>query len=335
MEDIYKNCLGCHKNLSINHFDLKINSTNYYSRCRKCREIHNNRYTKKVIPYEKSFASHEKAQYWHPTKNDKIKPRDVSKATHKKYWFKCPDENCGHDFDMKIDNITCNNKWCGYCANQKLCNDEHCIICKEKSFASHEKAPFWHPTKNDKIKPRDIFKASGKKYWFKCPEENCGHDFDMSLGNITCGNTWCPHCNLKTEKKFFEHLINNKDILGIKTIKKGFRPKWANLRETHTFYIYDFYIILKNNVKIIIEIDGPQHYIQVSNWSSVLYNQIRDKIKERLAIKNETNMIRLNQEDILKNKNDWDKLFKDFISKKLENNDKIVIYDCADGKRYN
>ena len=137
MDNIYKNCEGCHKNLSINNFDLKKDSTNYYSRCIPCREIHNNRYIKKVIPYERSFASHEKAQFWHPTKNDKIKPRYVFKGTHKKYWFKCPNENCGHDFDMKIDNITCDNNWCAYCANKKLCNEEHCIICKEKSFASH------------------------------------------------------------------------------------------------------------------------------------------------------------------------------------------------------
>jgi hypothetical protein len=121
----------------------------------------------------------------------------------------------------------------------------------------------------------------------------------------------------------------------IKSIEKNYRPSWADLKQTHrTFYEYDFYIVLTNGVKIIFEIDGPQHYTKISNWSSVLKNQIRDEIKTRLAIKQEINLVRLNQEDILYDKNNWDKTVNDFIQKKYECNDEIEIYDCADGERY-
>ena len=40
------------------------------------------RQTKK-IPFEKSFASHPKSQFWHPTLNGDIKPRDVTKFSNK------------------------------------------------------------------------------------------------------------------------------------------------------------------------------------------------------------------------------------------------------------
>lgn len=45
-------------------------------------------------------------------------------------------------------------------------------------------------------------------------------------------------------------------------------------------------------------------------------------------------MIRLNQEDVLNDKNNWEMEFKSFIDKKNRNNDEIEIYDCSGGERY-
>jgi len=217
----------------------------------------------------------------------------------------------------------------------------------ERSLASYEgKTPngklivdCWHPTKNENEKPRDICKGTHDKHWFICPEENCGHDFDIAIYHVT-GNRWCRYCVNKTEGIFHKYTDENKDILKIKSIKIHFKPVWANFKETHfkqthgTYYEYDFIIELTNGVKIIVEIDGPQHSRQVSNWNSVLYTQIRDKIKERLAVKNGFNIIRLNQEDIYNNKNDWNKKFENYINRKFECKDRIDVTDYADGKRY-
>ena len=124
--------------------------------------------------------------------------------------------------------------------------------------------------------------------------------------------------------------MQQKENLQIKHIKHHYRPKWANLRKTHnTFYEYDFYIELINGVKIIIEIDGRQHYQQISNWKSPLYNQIRDTIKERLAGNQEFNIIRLNQEHIWEDKKNWQQTLDEFVKKKYENNDEIVIYHAC------
>ena len=35
------------------------------------------------IPYEKSFASHPKAEFWHPTKKKPVVPREVFKSKDK------------------------------------------------------------------------------------------------------------------------------------------------------------------------------------------------------------------------------------------------------------
>jgi hypothetical protein len=288
----------------------------------------------------KSFDSHPKADLWHKTKNGEVKPRDIFKGTDKKWHFTCPDEKCGHDFEIRIADITYNN-WCSYCATPSriLCDDKDCIPCYNKSFASHPKAKFWHKTKNIEkgkyVYPRDIFKGTNKQWHFTCPDEKCGEDFKMAINNITCSNHWCPFCKLKTERKFYKYLLANKDRLNIKDIKRKYRPEWANLRNTHgTYYEYDFYIVLTNGVEIIIEIDGRQHYMQVSNWDSVLLNQIRDRIKENLAADKEINMIRLNQEDVLHDKGNWEDITNKFIMDKYECNNETIIQNSAGGERY-
>ena len=74
--------------------------------------------------------------------------------------------------------------------------------------------------------------------------------------------------------------------------------------------------------------------MQVSNWATPLHNQIRDKMKERLATKQKIHLIRLNQEDVLCDKNNWEREIIEFMERIKSNKDKIEIYDAADGKRY-
>ena len=133
------------------------------------------------IPYEKSFASHPKAEFWHPTMNGTVVPREVFKSTHTKYWFIC--NTCNHSFDHMLFHIK-RGIWCPYCGKKQLCNDDKCKICKHHSFASHPKAKYWHPTKNKDVVPREVFKTTAIKYWFKC--DTCKHDFKSTLNNISC-----------------------------------------------------------------------------------------------------------------------------------------------------
>ena len=88
------------------------------------------------------------------------------------------------------------------CNSRKLCDNEDCSTCYNKSFASHNKAEFWSDKNVDeignKINPRQLFKSSGKKYLFNC---DCGHNFESSLNNIY-NNKWCPYC---ANKKLFDN----------------------------------------------------------------------------------------------------------------------------------
>jgi hypothetical protein len=137
------------------------------------------------IPFEKSFASHEKAKYW--SDKNELKPYVVKKSSHKKYWFDC--DICNHTFDKIINNITHGGSWCSYCKGDKLCNNDTCGFCYNKSFASHEQSVFWSNLNN--ILPRNVNKCSNVKYWFLC--NICNHNYQCSISN-KLKNRSCSYC---------------------------------------------------------------------------------------------------------------------------------------------
>lgn len=192
--------------------------------------------------FEKSFASHDKAKYWHPTLNGNIRPRDVARYDDRKYWFNC--DVCFHNIDITLSNVQAGN-WCGYCRNQKRCNEPSCQMCFNNSLASHEHAKHWHQTKNGNIVPRDVAKYDDRKYWFTC--DICNKDIHMSATNIRAGK-WCTCRKNKTEAKFLDFLLSTFD-----NVKKQFKLESCKNSETGRSFPFDFCL---PSIKIIIEIDG-------------------------------------------------------------------------------
>jgi hypothetical protein len=158
--------------------------------------------------YDKSFKSYKgkttngnlKVECWHPNENEDVNPRDVAISSGKKYWFQC--DKCPHSFNSLISGITGRDHWCPYCAGNKICGEDECNICYEKSFKSYIekttngnlKCDCWHLTKNGTIKPIDVSYSNGNKYWFQC--DVCPHSFNSSISNITKNNgSWCSYCS--------------------------------------------------------------------------------------------------------------------------------------------
>ena len=90
---------------------------------------------KKIIPFEKSFASHPKCRFW-STKNE-FPPEKYALKSHSKCWFDCTE--CGHTFDAILKNINRIDTWCTYCHHLKLCENDNCNSCFQKSFAAKSK----------------------------------------------------------------------------------------------------------------------------------------------------------------------------------------------------
>ena len=240
------------------------------------------------ICFNKSFASSKRAINWSVKNN--LAPRDAHLNSDKKYRFNC--DKCTHEFEARLHDITGKDSWCPYCSNKKLCSDNECNHCSNNSFATHEKAKYWS-VKNGNITPRQVFKSSYNKYWFNC--DNCPHEFKSVLYSINGGN-WCPICKNKTETKLHEALSQNYQVI--------YQPKydWCINIETNRRLPFDFEI---SDYNIIIELDGDQHFKQVSNWISPEETRQRDIFKMDRANENGYTVIRIYQMDVFKDKNNW------------------------------
>ena len=261
--------------------------------------------------FNNSFASHPKAEFW--SEKNTENPRYVFKSSHNKYWFVC--SVCDHSFDSGLNSIV-GGSWCSFCSNNRLCNNHECNYCFNKSFASYEKSKYWSDKNTEK--PRSIFKSSNYKYWFDCPD--CIQPYYSRLNAITKGH-WCSCRKHKTEKKLYDILKNI-----YPTLIRQFNQEWCKNKR---YLPFDFCI---PEHKIIIELDGPQHFQQVSNWCSPEEQFENDLYKEKCANDNNYSVIRLLQEDVLNDTYDW---LKDLCNtiEEIKNGDEIInIYLCKNGE---
>jgi len=253
-----------------------------------------------VLCENKSFVSHPKSVCW--SSENKISPRQIFKnADRRKYKFIC--DVCFHTFEINLKCITMKNQFCPYCAHQKLCEDKYCQMCWNNSFISIEKCKFL----TDKtINPRSLFKSTNKKYKFVC--DKCNNIFDSPLSAITNG-IWCPNCVNKTEEKLFNELTNHY------VVKRQFKPIWCKNPNTNKYLPFDFIL---EELNIIVEQDGPQHFKQIGNWQSPEVTKINDIYKMKCANENGFSIIRLLQKDIWHDRYNW-------LQELLENINKIVL----------
>lgn len=260
-----------------------------------------------VICENKSFASNTKrVGSW--SELNTLTPRQVFKSTADKYLFKC--SVCKHTFPAGLNKVTCDDKWCPHCGNTKLCSDRDCQWCFEHSFISSPLAIYW----DDPTDMRTVSRSSTTyKYAFKCKR---GHKFSALLNNISKGK-WCPMCFNKTEQELYDYLIIlYPDLDHHKTFD------WCKNPATNHHLVYDFYI---PSLNIIIELDGAQHFTQISNWGSPEQTLIKDIYKMQKAIERNIIVIRILQDDVWNNLNDWKNKLKQHMF--IHNTPEIVYLD--------
>jgi len=125
-----------------------------------------------------------------------------------------------------------------------------------------------------------------------------------------------PFCKNKTEIKLYD-LIKEKY-----TIIKQPKYDWCKNIETKKFLPFDFCI---EEYKIIIELDGIQHFQKVEHFKTLPEEQKkRDLYKQKCANDNGYSVIRIYQEDIYHNTFDWlnelHKIIEEIINNKIIQN---------------
>ena len=123
------------------------------------------------------------AKEWHPIKNGKLTPHDVSKGSNKKAWWLCSN---GHEWQAVISSRN-NGRGCPFCCNNKILkgfNDlktTHPILIKQ-----------WNYKKNGTLLPNNILPGSSKKVWWKCEK---GHEWSTTIYHRAIRKQGCPYCS--------------------------------------------------------------------------------------------------------------------------------------------
>lgn len=124
---------------------------------------------------------------WHPTKNGKLTPQDVTASSGKKVWWKCEKE---HEWQATIANRKNGNN-CPYCKGKKVLKGYNdlktwCINNNRKDLIKE-----FDCNKNN-FSITDITYGSGKKVWWICQS---GHSYQTYLTHRTKMHTSCPYCS--------------------------------------------------------------------------------------------------------------------------------------------
>src|SRR5262249_17444690 len=98
---------------------------------------------------------------WHPTRNGRLTPADVSPGSGKKVWWKCTAAE-DHEWEAPPVSRTHMGSGCPCCENLKAVNS-NCLATTHPDLAKQ-----WHPTKNGCLTPADVVAPSPMKAWWKC-----------------------------------------------------------------------------------------------------------------------------------------------------------------------
>ena len=125
-------------------------------------------------------------EIWHPNKNGKLLPSEVSYGSVKKVWWICEK---GHGYKQSI-----NSKFKG--GNLRLgcpvCNNSTSSFEKSLKFLKPELSKLWHPKKNGDKNPENFNFKSSVRVWWKCPKGD-DHIWEGRISTMSASKG-CPFC---------------------------------------------------------------------------------------------------------------------------------------------
>ncbi len=123
---------------------------------------------------------------WHPTKNGRLRPSDVSPDSTIEVWWTCP-AIASHEWRASPKNRTAKRspqgcRKCAYIRRGKKRSTPKPGESLQDKFP--EIAVEWHPTENGSLKPSDVRWGSGKFVWWRCPSKPY-HEWRASTNSRT------------------------------------------------------------------------------------------------------------------------------------------------------
>jgi len=120
------------------------------------------------------------SRQWHPRKNGRLTPCDVTGSSGKKVWWICPR---GHEWKATVAHRASGNG-CPYCSG-RVASKDNCLLKANPALADE-----WHPSRNGGLTPELVTPRSGQEVWWLC---RSGHEWQALIYNRAKG-VGCPYC---------------------------------------------------------------------------------------------------------------------------------------------
>ena len=139
----------------------------------------------RILTPERSLAvlAPDVAATWHPTRNGRLRPDDVSPGSGREAWWKCP-KAPDHEWKVPVGG-RCVHPNCPFCVNLRV-SRTNALATLNRAVAQE-----WHPTKNGALNPSNVTANSGKVAWWRC---KWGHEWQAGIGYRTSRGVGCPGC---------------------------------------------------------------------------------------------------------------------------------------------
>lgn len=252
-EIVLYRCDNCGKQGQNTWRDFKKYLKNNDSYCNKCSMTlygTENSRKSRLIKNRNSFYSfcmenefEDVLNRWDYSKNQ-ISPHDVSKTSHKKFWFLC--EKNIHDSEKKSLTIFSLKKMRG-CIS--------CDKCNSLGYIYPESLNLWSD-KNTKS-PMEYSKSSASKVWWKC---NIGKHFDYCRSINVSEQCFfrCPKCSDEREESYLQEKVKKYFVEnGYNILTENSCNLVCKNPKTGRSLPYDNEI---TSLNLVIEVHGEQHY---------------------------------------------------------------------------
>lgn len=231
----------------------------------------------------------------HPTKNKSTDMTKIFPHSEKKFWFLCKNTfvcGCEHAYYMSIKQRT------------KKDNPGGCTFCGHHDFCKHMTFGFVYPNMLDEwdfesnklINPNTTSCGSDKKIYWLC-KKDCSHKYTCTIRARTKDGQTCKLCGGSTEAILYNFLSE------IYNVKWGYYPEWCKSKKFNKCLEFDFLI---DDLKVIIELDGEQHFKNNNYFKTMVTNVVNNDVYKMIcALNNGYSVVRLTQTDVRNNKNNW------------------------------
>ena len=122
---------------------------------------------------------------WDLERNGDLYPWQVSRASAKRIWWRCP-KGPDHAWNSAAGDRV-RSSGCPFCQRRRV-SVTNCLATIAPDLAAE-----WHPIKNGSLAPRDIIATTDRKVWWRC-RRGPDHEWRAAVVDRVDPGTGCPCC---------------------------------------------------------------------------------------------------------------------------------------------